>query len=351
MAVETTIQQVQENPQIEAYRIGLLSDVTDFIRENLTGAPVAPILPPAFQVAGLTPLQQQAASLASQGVGAYQPYMTAALDAMRRGETATETYGLGGVDEGLAAGRAGLGALMGTGAAFDPNMAYAFMNPYEDEVVEQAMRDIDRGSQATRQQLGARAAAAGAFGGSRQAVAEGELNRALAEQKARTASQLRASGFQQAQAQAQQAFEAAQRRRQQQAQLAGALGQGLGSLGGQGAQVGSQLSQLGLQQAGLGQLQQQLNLGDVKTLEALGARDQALQQQVLEAQRQSNLQLQQFPYQQFAFLSDVYKGTPSSQQVTQTTQTQDPSTFQQIAGLGIAGLSAAAGARNLGLGF
>ena len=169
----------------------------------------------------------------------------------------------------------------------------------------------------------------------------------MAEQKARTASQLRASGFQQAQAQAQQAFEAAQRRRQQQAQLAGTLGQGLGALGGQGAQVGSQLSQLGLQQAGLGQLQQQLNLGDIKTLEALGARDQ----QVLEAQRQSNLQLQQFPYQQFAFLSDVYKGTPSSQQVTQTTQTQDPSTFQQIAGLGIAGLSAAAGAKNLGLGF
>ena len=117
------------------------------------------------------------------------------------------------------------------------------------------------------------------------------------------------------------------------------------------AAVSNKHSQLGLQQAGLGQLQQQLNLGDVKTLEALGARDQALQQQVLEAQRQSNLQLQQFPYQQFAFLSDVYKGTPSSQQVTQTTQTQDPSTFQQIAGLGIAGLSAAAGAKNLGLGF
>lgn len=227
MATETTVQRIQENPDIEAYRIGLLSDVTDFIRENLTGAPVAPILPPSFQVAGLTPLQQQAASMASEGVGAYQPYMTAGLDAMRRGETATETYGLGGVDEGLAANRAGLGALLGTGAAFNPNSTYAFMNPYEDAVVDQAMRDIDRGSQVQRQQLGASAAASGAFGGSRQAVAEGELNRALVDQKARTASQLRASGFQEAQGQAQQAFEAAQRRRQQQGQLAGALGQGL----------------------------------------------------------------------------------------------------------------------------
>lgn len=349
MATETTIQRIQENPEIEAYRLGLLSDVTDFIRENLSGAPVAPILPPAFQVAGLTPLQQRAASLASQGVGAYQPYMSAALDAMRRGETATETYGLGGVSEGFGASRSALQALAGTGNQFNPAMAQAYFNPFEDQVVQQAMADIDRGSQAQRQELGARAAAAGAFGGSRQAVAEGELNRALAEQKARTAGQLRASGFQQAQAQAQQAYEAAQRRRQQQAQLAGVLGQGLGSLGAQGAQVGSQLSQLGLQQAGLGQLQQQLNLGDVKTLEALGARDQAMQQQILEAQRQSNLQLQQFPYQQFAFLSDVYKGTPSSQQVTQQTQTQDPSTFQQIAGLGIAGLSAAGGAKALNL--
>ena len=118
-----------------------------------------------------------------------------------------------------------------------------------------------------------------------------------------------------------------------------------------GGQIGDQLSTSGLRQAGLGELSQSLNLGDVRTLEALGTRDRGIQQQILDAQRQSNLQMQQFPYQQFAFLSDSYKGTPSSQQVTQRTQTQDPSTFQQIAGLGIAGLSAAAGAKNLGIGF
>ena len=94
---------------------------------------------------------------------------------------------------------------------------------------------------------------------------------------------------------------------------------------------------------------QQLNLGDVKTIEALGARDQALQQAVLDAQRQSNLQLYQLPFQQYSFLSDIYKGTPSSQQITQMSQTQDPSTFQQIAGLGIAGLSAAGGAKAMGM--
>jgi hypothetical protein len=48
-------------------------------------------------------------------------------------------------------------------------------------------------------QLGAQASAAGAFGGSRQGIAEAETNRAFAEQAARTASGLRQSGYQQAQ--------------------------------------------------------------------------------------------------------------------------------------------------------
>lgn len=438
MSVSTTIQQVQENPQIEAYRLGLLGDVSQFIRQNFNYmrdyAP-PPVFPPAYQIAGLTPLQQEAATRARQGIGVYEPYQQAALDAMRKGTGYAEQYGFGGLQEAFGAARegqkalagaaqmaanqravpyayqqaaagdlgraadmsreaaqSGFQALGGTGRQYDPYMVDMYMNPFENQVVQQAMADVDRGSQMQRQQLGAQAAASGAFGGSRQAVAEQELNRNLADQKARTAAQLRMAGYSQAGQQAQQAFEASQQRRQNAAQLYGALGQqaastgmqaatglgnlglqygqlgqadvaqlmdlaqasgqfgqGLGSLAATGGQLGTQLSQLGLQQAGLGQLQQQLRLGDVKTLEALGSRDQALQQAILDAQRQSNLQMYQMPYQQYAFLGDIYKGTPSSQQVTQISQTPDPSTFQQIAGLGIAGLSAAGGAKNLGL--
>ena len=402
MATETTRQIIQEAPEIEAKRLELLNAVRNFVDQNLFAvgqeAP-PPVLPPAFQVAGLTPLQQQAAARAAQGVGAFQPFVDNTLDALRRSEDYAETYGFGGLTEAFGATREGqqalsqaaqlaaaqrsqpfayqqaaTQALVGTDAAFDPRGIGAFMNPFEDQVVQQALADIDRGSQQQRQQLGAQAAATGAFGGSRQAVAEGELNRALEEQKARTAAQLRLAGFQQASQDAQRSFEAAQARRLQQAQQVGNLGlqfgqlgqadvgqlqalgqasaqmgQGFGTLAQAGGQLSNELANRGLQQAGLGQLQQQLNLGDVKTLEALGARDQALQQAILDAQRQSNLQLQQFPYQQYAFLSDVYKGTPSSQQVTQMTQTQDPSMFQQVAGLGIAGLSAAAGAKRIGL--
>jgi len=402
VATETTRQIIQEAPEIEAKRLELLNAVRNFVDQNLFAvgqeAP-PPVLPPSFQVAGLTPLQQQAAARAAQGVGAFQPFVDNTLDALRRSEDYAETYGFGGISEGLGATREGqqalsqaaqlaaaqraqpfayqqaaTQALVGTDAAFDPRGIGMFMNPFEDQVVQQALADIDRGSQQQRQQLGAQAAATGAFGGSRQAVAEGELNRALEEQKARTAAQLRLAGFQQSSQDAQRSFEAAQARRLQQAQQVGNLGlqfgqlgqadvgqlqslgqasaqmgQGFGTLAQAGGQLSNELANRGLQQAGLGQLQQQLNLGDVKTLEALGARDQALQQAILDAQRQSNLQLQQFPYQQYAFLSDVYKGTPSSQQVTQMSQTQDPSMFQQVAGLGIAGLSAAAGAKKIGL--
>ena len=123
------------------------------------------------------------------------------------------------------AAQAGYQALSGTGRQYDPYMTSLYMNPYEDAVVQQSMADIDRGTQMQRQQLGAQAAATGAFGGSRQAVAEQELNRNIMDQKARTANQLRMAGYGQASQQAQQSFEAAQQRKQQAAQLYGGLGQ------------------------------------------------------------------------------------------------------------------------------
>jgi hypothetical protein len=402
---------IQENPDIEAYRLGLLQSVQKFINENLAQMPPPPVTPPSFQVAGLTPMQQQAAQMAQQGIGAYQPYLEQGLGAMRAGEEATRTTGLGGLQEAFGFTRGAAQGLAGVSAQYQPGMAQSFMNPYEEQVIQQTMRDIAREGEIREQGLQAQAAASGAFGGSRQAVAEQELARNVMEQQARIGGSTSCmSGYQQAGQQAQTAFEQAKQRQQQQAQLygslgqagagtalsaaqassqigmqaagmgqqagqqlaqlglgygqlgqgdvsqlaslgqaSGQLGQGLGSLAQTGGQLGGQLSQMGLQQASLGQLGQQLGLQDIKTVEAMGARDQALQQAILDAQRQSNQQLYQMPYEQYSFLSDIYKGTPSSQQVTQISQQQDPSIFQQIAGLGIAGLSAAGGAKQMGM--
>lgn len=79
-----------------------------------------------------------------------------------------------------------------------------YMNPYESQVVQQSLDDLNRSRQMQANQLAAQATSAGAFGGSRQALMESELNRNFMDQSARTASQLRLGGFQNAQQQAQQ---------------------------------------------------------------------------------------------------------------------------------------------------
>jgi hypothetical protein len=225
-----------------------------------TGMPYAPM-----QVAGLSEQQQQAAQLAGAGVGAYQPYLDAA----------TQFAGPGG--------------------------AAAFMNPYESTVVDQSLQDIARGGAMQQGQLAGQALGAGAFGGSRSAVASGELARGTLEQQARTAGQLRASGFQQAQQAAQQAS----------------------------ARFGQ-----------LGTAAQQMGVQDINTLLGIGSLMQGQTQTELDAARQNLLAQQALPYQEIGFLSDIFRGVPALQQTTSTQSTPDPSTMQQLAGLGIAGLGA-----------
>jgi hypothetical protein len=79
-----------------------------------------------------------------------------------------------------------------------------YFNPFESQVVNQSLQDIERSRQIQQNQTAAQAEAAGAYGGSRSGVLEAETNRGFAEQAARTASQLRQAGFTNAQQMAQQ---------------------------------------------------------------------------------------------------------------------------------------------------
>ena len=83
MANETTTQIVKEDPKVEAYRLGLLQDVKDLVTGRITD-PNA--LPPAYQVAGLTGLEQQAAAMGQSGIGAYVPYLQGGLDQVTAGQ-------------------------------------------------------------------------------------------------------------------------------------------------------------------------------------------------------------------------------------------------------------------------
>jgi hypothetical protein len=288
------------------------------------------------------------------------------------------------------------------------------MNPFEDAAVQQALADIRRAGDVQAAQIGGRAAQAGAFGGSRQAILESELDRNILEQQGRTAAQMRQAGFESAAQRAQQAFEAARGRQlqagsalgqlglqgaQQQAALqqqAGQLGlqgaqfglQGLqqqaalrqaaldatnrrAALLGQGAQLGigalgqqaalaAQGQQLGAQaadvlgQAGLrlgtgAEALQQTGLRDIEALRQLGQERRALAQANIEAGRQSTLQTLYEPYQRIGFLSDIYKGAPSSQMSIASRASPQTSPGERILGLGIAGLAAAGGAAKTGL--
>jgi len=247
---QTTTQIVQENPEIEAYRIGLLESA-----KSLADKPVGL---PQYQVQGLTDLQQRALGRGSEGVGAFIPFIEAGYGTLGTGQQA------------LAAAQPGVQAAM---AQFqDPTAYRQYMDPYMEDVVAQAMADIGRQGQIQAQNIAGQAVQSGAFGGSREAIAQQELNRNLMDQMSRTGSQLRSQGYQQAVDAARQA--------------------GLGMLQGATtqAQIGQGLGSLGLQQASLGELQSQLGRADLDTLMQIGGVEQANLQASLDAQRQSKLQ-------------------------------------------------------------
>ena len=384
MAVTTQI--VQENPQIEAYRLGLLADVQDLVRQRVQAGTDA--LPPAYQVAGLSGLEQSAMALGQQGVGAFQPYIQGGVEQVLAGQGAIENFALPTVQQAqqfyAEAGdlaqqlrdvpyeyqRAAGEALLASTGTYDPMINVSqFYNPYEEQVIKKTQEDIQRQGDIAQRQQAAQAVSQGAFGGARQGIMSSELARNIMQEQGDVGARMRAAGFESARSAAQQAFEASQARRQAAGTGMGALGlqygqlsqqdinqlmnigQGLGVLGTQAGALATQAGGLGLQQAGLGELNQALVGRDISTLSGLGAVQRQQQQQELDALRQSNVEQMAAPYQQYAFLSDIYRGTPSSQATVTSQATQQPSTAQQVLGYGIAGLGALTGAKTAGLGF
>ena len=300
MAVEETIQTVRESPEIEAYRIGLLKSAKELADQ--------PITLPTQQVAGLTGLQEAARTQAETGLGAFLPYLTAG------GQTLTQAgQTLGGVESAL---RAGAGPVT-------QELLDTYMNPYQQAVADEINRAYDMQLSGTR----AGAVGSGAFGGSRAQIAESEIDR----NRASALAQAQAQNFLQAQ-------QAAERDLARQTQL----GSGIAALAGQ-------QGQLGLRQAALGETGQALQQRDTESAFRLGQLLQAQDQAVLDAERQSNLAQLYEPYQRLGFLGDVYSKTPTSQSTITQASSPSVSPFQQYLGLGIAGLSAAAGANRAGL--
>jgi hypothetical protein len=143
-------------------------------------------------------------------------------------------------------------------------MAQNFYNPYEDQVVQQTLEDINRQSSQADIGLRDRAISQGAFGGSRGRISQEELARQTGRGASEAVAGIRSAGFGQAQNQAQQAFENQRGAQQGLASLQG-------NLGAQQAQIGSQQAGLGSQMAGLGQQQ----IGAAQAMGGLGSQQMA----------------------------------------------------------------------------
>jgi hypothetical protein len=82
---------------------------------------------------------------------------------------------------------------------YNLGMVQNYMNPYENIVVQNTLADIERARQGQISAEGARATAAGAFGGTRQAVTRSLVDEAALRNAGNLAAQLRQVGFAQAQ--------------------------------------------------------------------------------------------------------------------------------------------------------
>ena len=178
------------------------------------------------------------------------------------------------------------------------NMAQ-YMNPYQQDVVDVALGDIERARQMQQMQGSAQAQRAGAFGGSRQGVAQALTNEAALREAGRTAAGLRSQGFEFAAGMGQQ--DAA---RQLQAEAANqgvdmSLEQANAELR-QGADLANQEAglrgsqqrmQAGTALADVGALTQNLGFTQAQQLGQIGQQQQALTQAELDAIR--NLPLEQ----------------------------------------------------------
>ena len=449
--------------------------IQEAAKKNLAvaeGLVAQPLTLPQQQIAGLSGMTQQAMNTA-QGIGGYQGMLNQAggttnlgIQALQQGAAGSQagfTGGMGALQgamagysgapkgqqyfnqagqsyggaggqyqpgssftaqQGPAAQQYNAGRFQGgqqyNAQGFDPNSVSSYMNPYEDQAVQQALGDIRREGEIAGNQQNAGAVAAGAFGGSRQGLQAAELGRNVLDQQARTAVGMRQAGYQNAMAQAQgafadqqrreqgqnqfttqsgqQAFEEQQRRQQGQSQFGSnyaqqgfqtqqqmaqnqqqfdasmgmsayeagrqrqlAMGQGYSNLGqaqanaaaqtaqtlsglgtaragiasAQGAnavQLGQGIGSLGTQQANIAGMGQNMMANQAQLQAQMGGLEQQNQQMQMDANQANALAQMYQPQQQVSWMSDIIKGTPSSQQSISTATAPSASPWSQLLG-------------------
>lgn len=138
-----------------------------------------------------------------------------------------------GFETGASTIGTGITSLTGAAEGYDPTTVEAYMNPYQNEVIQKAIAEINRQGDIRRQELAGEAVRRGAFGGSRAAIQQAEFERNLMDKRNQAIAEMMMGGYDTAQAAAMDAFE-----QQQQRQLA--QGQALESAGTSQANIAAQ---------------------------------------------------------------------------------------------------------------
>ena len=263
----------------------------------------------APQVAQQDALQQQAQTLAQQGVGSFAPFLQQAQQ------------------QATAAGTTLSGIQLG---APTTQQVQDFMSPFQAQVIDATLSEFDRNRAIQEQQIRDQQATLGVLGAGRAGVQLAEFGTGAARERALLQAGLLQQGFGQAQAARQQ--DIANRFGISQAQ-AGLAGQ-------RGALAGAQQG-LGGFQAQLGAQQQALQGTDISRLGSLGAINQAQAQAQLDAQREAVRQATFQPQEQLdryaAQVTGIMGGYPG--QFT-STNVPNPTPLQSALGIGttLAGL-------------
>jgi hypothetical protein len=244
----------------------------------------------APQVAAQDALQQQAQTIAQQGVGSFAPFLQQAQAAA--------------TDAGTALGGVGLGA-----TAFQQGVQ-DFMSPFQTQVIDATLAEFDRNKAIQEQAIRDQQAALGVLGAGRAGVQLAEFGTGAARERALLNAQLLQQGFGQAAA-----------ARQQDIANRGALA--------------AQQQGLGAFQAQLGAQQQAATGTDIGRLGQLGALNQAQAQAQLDAQREATRQAAFLPQEQLdrfaGQVTGIMGGYPGQ---TQTTNIPNPTPLQTALGIG-----------------
>ena len=272
MAITRTLTQAPE----------FLQDLSKDFATQLVGLTSVPLDTSRFapQVAAQDPLQQQAATLAGQGIGSYQPFLQQAQTTL-----------------------AGAQGMLGSGAGTGAGTVSDFMSPFQSQVIDTTLAEFDRNRAIQEQILRDQQAELGVLGAGRAGVQLAEYGSGADRERALLQAGLQQQAFQDAVARRQQDFSNRFGIFEAQTGLAGAL--------------------------------PSLQRADIASLGQVGAAQQLQQQRILDAQQEAN-RLQAFePQTRLDTLgrgiTQLISGYPG-----QSTQTQTPGLSRLETALGVA---------------